>query len=88
MATQPSSDLQKALEQTNALPVRVEHPVTHEAYFIYSEDLHVRATQALAEQEDLASIRRGVEQMQAGQGRPLREADADMREQLRFPPRP
>jgi len=53
--------------------------------FIFSEDSR---EQALREREDYGSIARGIRQMEAGEGRPLAEADAAMREQLRFPPRP
>ncbi len=37
--------------------------------------------------EVIASIRRGYEQMEAGEGRPLAEVDADIRKELGFPPR-
>ena len=35
--------------------------------------------------EDMVSIARGIEQMEAGEGRPLAESDVAMREALGFP---
>ena len=50
-------------------------------------DMHEGAMQALRERDDLASIARGIEQMEAGEGRPLAEADTAMRKEFGFPPR-
>ena len=37
--------------------------------------------------DDVASLRRGIEQMEAGMGRPFDEVDAGIRKTLGFPPR-
>ena len=37
--------------------------------------------------DDVASIQRGIEQMEAGMGRPFDEVDADIRKTLGFPRR-
>jgi len=68
-------------------PVPAEDEQTREVYFIYPENLHQRAMRALEEQEDLAAIRRGIEDMEAGRLIPLEEADAQIRQELGFPPR-
>jgi hypothetical protein len=85
--TRITDEQRQALSAHQGSPVPAEDDQTHRRYFIYSEDLHEQAMQALREREDYASIARGIQQMEAGEGRPLAEADAAMREQLRFPPR-
>ena len=87
MTPKLTDDLQKAVDDHAGQPIRVEHPVTHKVYVIVDCDTHERAMQALREQDDLASIARGIEQMEAGEGRPLAEADTAMRKELGFPPR-
>jgi len=86
MTPKLTNDLQKAVDEHAGQPIKVEHPVTHKLYVIVDCDVHERAMQALQEQEDHASIARGIEQMEAGEGRPLAEADAAMRKELGFPP--
>jgi len=49
--------------------------------------LNPEQRQALAEREDLESIRRGIEQMEDGKGRQLSEVDAEIRQKLGFSPR-
>jgi hypothetical protein len=85
MTTKLNIDLQKELDAHAGQPLKVEHPGTHAVYVIIDEETHRRAMQALREQEDSASIARGIEQMEAGEGRPLTEADAAMRKELGFP---
>jgi len=87
MTAKLSNELQKAVDAHAGQPIKVEHPVTHKVYVIVDCDMHERAMQALREQDDLASIARGIEQMEAGEGRPLAEADAAIRKELGFPPR-
>ena len=87
MTAKLSNDLQKAVDAHAGQPIKVEHPGTHKVYVIVDCDMHERAMQALREQDDLASIARGIEQMEAGEGRPLAEADSAMQKELGFPPR-
>ena len=87
MTAKLSNDLQKAVDAHAGQPIKVEHPVTHKVYVIVDCDMHERAMQALRERDDLASIARGIEQMEAAEGRPLAEADSAMRKELGFPPR-
>ena len=42
------------------------------------------AKEQVVTREDVASIQRGIDQMQAGQGRPVQESRADLRKQLGF----
>jgi len=86
--TRITDEQRRALAARQDQPVPAEDDQTHKVYFIYTEDLHERAMRAMQEQEDHASIARGIEQMEAGEGRPLAEADVAMRNQLGFPPRP
>ena len=88
MISKLSDDLQREVDAHDGQPFKVEHPGTHKLYVIVDNDTHERAMQALREREDLASIARGMEQMEAGEGRPLAEADAAMRKELDFPPPP
>ena len=69
-------------------PPDVEHLVTeqmrHGAYKT-PDDVLRDALQALAERnDDLAAIRAGVDDMEAGRLRPLAEVDAEIRKNLGF----
>jgi len=86
MTPKLTNDLQKAVDEHAGQPITVEHPVTHKLYVIVDSDMHERAMQALRERDDLASIARGIEQMEAGEGRPLAVADTTMRKELGFSP--
>lgn len=86
--TRITDEQRRALAAQQDQPVPAEDDQTHKVYFIYTADLHERAVRAMRQQEDHASIARGITQMEAGEGRPLAEADAAMRRELGFPPRP
>ena len=86
MTARLNDDLQREVDAHAGQPINVEHPGTRKVYVIVDKDTHERAMKALREREDLASIARGIEQMEAGEGRPLAEADSAMRKELGFPP--
>ena len=86
MTPKLNDDLQREVDAHAGQPIKVEHPGTHKVYVIVDNETHERAMRALREREDLASIARGIEQMEAGEGRPLAEADSAMRKELGFPP--
>ena len=87
MTPKLSEEQRRVLTAQNGRPVPVEDDQTHKIYVLVDEDLHRRAMQALQEQEDLAAVREGIEQMEAGLGQPLEQADAEIRSELGFPPR-
>jgi hypothetical protein len=86
MTTKLPAELRQAiLEGGSAL--RLEDEQTHAVYFVVDEDTHRRAMRALSQQEDHEAIGEGIEQMEAGQGRPIADVDADIRQEFGFPPR-
>lgn len=87
MTPKITDEQRQAIEQHQGQPVPIQDDQTQRVYVIVDQQTHERAMRALQEQEDLASIRRGIQQMEAGEGRPLAEADAAMRKQLGFSPR-
>ena len=72
------------------MPPDVEHLVSEQMRqgSYQSEDEVLRdALQALAEKnEDLTAIRAGIEDMEAGRVKPLRDVDAKIRKSLGFKP--
>ena len=87
MTPKLSEEQRRALAAKEGRPIPVEDDQTHKLYVLVGEDLHRRAMQALKEQEDLAAVREGIKQMEAGLGQPLEQADAEIRNELGFPPR-
>jgi len=79
------AELRQAIQQ-NPDSLRLEDEQTHAVYFVIDEETHRRAMQALREQEDHAAIREGIEQMEAGEGRPIADVDVDIRKEFGFPP--
>jgi len=85
--TRITDEQRQALASQHDGPVPAEDAETHQTYFIYPEALHQRAMQALREQDDIAAIQQGIDDMEAGRLIPLEEAEAEIRQDLRFPPR-
>ena len=80
-------------EQRQAIAERQGEPIplepddqTQQVYVLVEQQTFNRAMQALAEREDLESIRRGIKQMEDGEARPLSEVDAQIRQKLGFSP--
>jgi len=65
----------------------VEDDHTHKVYVLVDLQLHERAMEALRQQDDLAAIQSGIEDMEAGRIVPLEQADAEIRKDLGFAPR-
>jgi hypothetical protein len=83
-----SPEQRQAITERQGQPIPLEpDDQTQQVYVLVEQQTFDRAMQALAEREDLESIRRGIEQMKDGKGRPLSEVDADIRQKLGFPPR-
>lgn len=77
----------QALQQARGEPVPVEDENSDKVYVIVDRQTHEQAMKALRQQEDCAAIQRGIEDMEAGRGMPVEEADKHLRERLGFPPR-
>ncbi len=83
-----SPEQRQAITERQGQPIPLEpDDQTQQVYVLVEQQTFDRARQALAEREDLESIRRGIEQMKDGKGRPLAEVDADIRQKLGFAPR-
>lgn len=85
MTVKLSEELQKAVDANKGMPVEVEHPVTHKIFVLIEQPAHEKAMKALQQQEVLNSIQVGIEEMEAGGGTSLEEAEANLREELGFP---
>ena len=82
-----SEDLRQALHDRPGGPITVEDEQTHQHYVLVDRALHDRAMQALRQQEDLAAIRAGIDDMEAGNVVTFEEVDARIRAKLGMPPR-
>ncbi len=70
-------DLQKALREAGEQPLEFLEPETGTIYVLIPKEQVVT-------REDIASIQRGIAQMNADQGRPLVESKANLANQLGF----
>ena len=77
MTAKLTPDLQNALRESGRQPVEFLEPETGTIYVLIAKEQVVT-------REDVASIQRGIDQMQAGQGRPVHESRADLGKQLGF----
>ena len=77
MAAKLTPDLQKALRDAGSRPPEFLDPETGTFYVLIAKEQVVT-------REDVASIQRGIEQMNAGLGRPVEESKADLEKQLGF----
>ena len=86
MTEKLTKELAAALQSTGSRELEVVDPETSRRYIIVDSETHRRAMEALRRQEDRDAIAEGLAQMEAGQGRPLDQAMADIRSRLGFPP--
>ena len=86
MTPKLNQELSEALHASES-PLSVVDPTTNRIYILVDHDTHQQAMAALQRQRDVAAIQRGIDDMEAGRGRPLEEVDADIREEFGFPPR-
>jgi hypothetical protein len=78
MKAKLTHEIRLALREHPGEPVTVEDDQTQKVYVLVDQDVHRRAMAALRQQDDdLASLQRGINQMEAGLGRPLAEVDAE-----------
>lgn len=87
MTVKLNDDLQQAVDAQADRPMAAEHEPTRKVYYIYTELMHQKASQALREQENNDAIAEGLRQMENGEGRPLNEVDAEMRKDFGLQPR-
>lgn len=76
-----------ALNATGKGTLELIDPDTQRRFVLVDSETHREAMEALARQQDLAAISQGVAEMEAGLGKPLDEAFADIRARLDLPPR-
>jgi hypothetical protein len=79
MTARLTPDLQKALRDSGEQPPEFVEPETGTIYVLIAKE-------QLVTREDVVSIQRGIDQLNAGQGRPIRESKADLARQLGFNP--
>lgn len=83
-----SPEQRQAISERQGQPIPLEpDDQTQQVYVLVEQQTFDRAMQALAEREDLESIRRGIEQMENGKVRSLSEVDSEIRQKLGFAPR-
>jgi hypothetical protein len=90
MTPKLNKELSEALRATSgneqdAVELEVVDPDTQRTYFLVDGETHRRAMEALRRQRDRDAIAAGLDQMEAGQGKPLDQAFADLRAKLAFP---
>ena len=82
-----SDDLRQAIRDQAGGPVTVEDEQSQTVYVLVDSRMHEEAMQALREREDLAAIRSGIDDMEAGHVVPFEEVDARIRSSLGMPQR-
>lgn len=84
MTPKLNKELADALHATGDSGLEVVDPDTQRTYFLVDSETHLRAMEALRQQQDRDAITEGLVQMEAGLGKPLDQAFSDMRARLGF----
>ena len=87
MAAQLSKELADALNASGGNQLELIDPTTNRMYVVVDSQTHRKAMAALQRQQDHDAIAEGIAQMEAGQGKPLHEVEAEMRAEFGYPPR-
>lgn len=74
-------ELRKALDQ-HPDGIEVEDSLTQRVYFLTDADVHRRAMESLQQQQDVAAIQAGIDDMEAGHVATFEEVDQRIREKL------
>lgn len=82
-----SDDQREALRDHPGGPIPVEDDKTRQRYVLVDQALHDRAMRALKQQEDLAALQAGIDDMEAGNVVAFEEVDARIRAKLGMPSR-
>ena len=86
MIAKLTSDLPAALHAAGDGELEVVDPETRRRYVIVDSETHRRAMEELRRQQDQNAIAEGLLQMEAGEGEPLTDAFAKIRNRLGFLP--
>ncbi len=78
-----NQDLADALQAAGDEPLPVIDLASQQIYFVVDKEIHERAMKALRHQENVASIRRGAESMEAGSGITVEESKRRTEEAIR-----
>jgi hypothetical protein len=84
MTAKLNEELASALRASKDCVLEVIDPETQRTYVLVDCETHRQAMEALRRQQDRDAIAAGLAQMEAGQGKPLDEAFADLRARLGF----
>lgn len=84
MAAKLNEELQKALSAQGGAPLEVEDPQTQKIYVLIEQSLHEKAMNALQQQEEINSIRSGIEAEEQGKVSTLEDVDARIRKKFDF----
>ena len=84
MTAKLNKELAAALHAVGDRELEVVDPETQRTYVLVDSETHRRAMEALRRQQDRDAIAEGLAQMEAGEGKPLDQAFADMRSRLGF----
>jgi predicted transcriptional regulator len=79
-------DQRHALRDCPNGPIPIEDEETRRRYVLVDAATHQRAIEALAQQDDLAAIQAGIDDMEAGRVASLEEVDARIRAKLGMAP--
>ena len=86
MIAKLNKELTAALHASPERGLEVVDPDTNRTYVIVDSETHRQMVEALRRQEDREAIAQGIADMEAGRGKPLDEAFAEMQVRLGFPP--
>jgi hypothetical protein len=87
MVAQLSKELAEALNASGDKQLEVIDPTTNRIYVVVDSQTHREAMAALRRQQGHDAVAEGISQMEAGQGKPLHEVEAEMRAEFGYPPR-
>lgn len=82
MTPELTKELAAALRASEEGELEVVDPETQRTYYLVDGETHRQAMEALRRQQDHDAIAEGNRQMEAGGGKPLRQAAADIRARL------
>ena len=88
MTVEMTKELAAALHATEDRELELIDPETRQRYVLVDSETHMRAMKALRRQQDIEAIKQGIREMEAGLGKPVDQAFAEIRQRLGFPPHP